>query len=336
MSPRQPAKRKLAKRNRKRLKEGIHLPTKGKAHRVWDTEQKGLYVNVQRSGTRSYRVIYRLGEQKREHSLQLGRFDEMHIDEARDRAREVRRAAAAGIDPTAKPVEPPNPFTFGDCIDKWIDYCQQGPSAGRTQKFMHSAFASWHGRLLSSLSYPEIEDFLHAYRKRAPQSANRLHLAAQEGLMDQASMLGLVFSCLLAIEVLRTLKWFDFKRLGNWPMYAMVTICVFSSGYWMYASRSFFTRMTASIQLRADDAARKEEADRRAKAEAECKKEVDALVKRRQTVYADHKKCIADWVQPSIWSTETAEQACQPKWQGFQALVQAVKIREASCKPSTK
>ena len=128
-------------------------------------------------------------------------------------------------------------------------------------------------------------------------------------------------------------------------MYAMVTICVFSSGYWMYASRSFFTRMTASIQLRADDAARKEEAerrtkaeeaDRRAKAEAECKKEVDALVKRRQTVYADHKKCIADWVQPSIWSTETAEQACQPKWQGFQALVQAVKIREASCKPSTK
>jgi len=46
MSPRQPAKRKLAKRkpakrNRKRLKEGIHLTTKAKAHRVWDTAGRG-------------------------------------------------------------------------------------------------------------------------------------------------------------------------------------------------------------------------------------------------------------------------------------------------------
>ncbi len=102
MSPRQPAKRKLAKRkpakrNRKRLKEGIHLPTKAKTHRLWDTEQEGLYVYVQKSGT------------------------------------------------------------------------------PRTHKFITQATVCWHDRQLASFSYAEIEAFLYACRKRAAQSANRLH-----------------------------------------------------------------------------------------------------------------------------------------------------------------
>ena len=63
-------------------------------------------------------------------------------------------------------------------------------------------------------------------------------------------------------------------------------------------------------------------------------RDVEALTKRRQAAYADHKKCLADWVKPGMFSKETSDEACAGKAKDYQQASIAVKAREAkSCAP---
>jgi len=95
------------KRLRKRLTESTDLPTRTKPYRAWDVGSKSvrcLHVPVLPTGTRSYRLLYRLKDSPKEHVLHLGRVGEITLADARAKALEVRKAAAAGDNP-----EPPEP-----------------------------------------------------------------------------------------------------------------------------------------------------------------------------------------------------------------------------------
>jgi hypothetical protein len=57
-------------------------------------------------------------------------------------------------------------------------------------------------------------------------------------------------------------------------------------------------------------------------------KEIETLVERRQSTHGNFKKCIAEWVKPSMLSKETAEDACAAKRADYKTASDAVKARE--------
>lgn len=64
---------------------------------VFDTQMRGLYVDVQASGRMAYRVRYQ--QNKRTRYLTLGDARVITVDEARQEARQVLRQVRAGADP---------------------------------------------------------------------------------------------------------------------------------------------------------------------------------------------------------------------------------------------
>ena len=67
--------------------------------------------------------------------------------------------------------------------------------------------------------------------------------------------------------------------------------------------------------------------------EAECvaqkARETATLTERRKAAAADHKKCLAEWVKPSWFSDQTAEQYCSPRKELYLGYARDLKEREA-------
>ena len=66
-------------------------------YRIKDTSVPGLYVEVLPTGTKSWRLRYRVG--KTERMAVLGIFPTLGLEEARELARERRKLVKAGGDP---------------------------------------------------------------------------------------------------------------------------------------------------------------------------------------------------------------------------------------------
>lgn len=64
------------------------------------TDGKGLFLLVQPTGGKLWRLKYRVGG--KEKKLSLGRYPDVGLKEARERCAEARKLIAAGIDPSAK------------------------------------------------------------------------------------------------------------------------------------------------------------------------------------------------------------------------------------------
>jgi integrase len=178
--------------NRKRLTETsvLSLPVKRAAYRVWDAgtdAARGLHVLVQPTGTRTFRVMWRYPGSSMDRNTKLGRVGDMTLDEARIRAREVRRKAVNGEDP--KQSDPANSTLFKSCVETWTSAQKNGKgrvSADKTCKWVLTRTKVWHDRPIATIKAPEIERLLHDVRdgtkgtKPAPYASLRLfaHLRA--------------------------------------------------------------------------------------------------------------------------------------------------------------
>lgn len=73
-----------------------NLENKGKQYTIYDGN--GLHVFVSRSGTRFWRLKYRIGG--REQLFSIGSADLITVDEAREKADSARKLISEGINPT--------------------------------------------------------------------------------------------------------------------------------------------------------------------------------------------------------------------------------------------
>ncbi|WP_191060719.1 Arm DNA-binding domain-containing protein, partial [Geminicoccus harenae] len=69
---------------------------------IWDTEAPGFGVRVQPSGRKTYVARYRTIDGKVQRKMTVARCTDMPPDRARDLARKVFAAVAAGEDPAAQ------------------------------------------------------------------------------------------------------------------------------------------------------------------------------------------------------------------------------------------
>ena len=81
-----------------------NLPTKAKPIALGCRQRavRGQHFSFRPTSTRSYRVLYRFKGNPKEHVLHLGRVGEITLAEARSKALEARKRAAAGDDPKAE------------------------------------------------------------------------------------------------------------------------------------------------------------------------------------------------------------------------------------------
>lgn len=85
----------------KTIVDNAPVPEKGDAF-IWDSELQGFGVRIQASGRKTYMVRYRTRDEKRtQRKLTICRCSDMPPDKARDQARKVFAAVAAGEDPAA-------------------------------------------------------------------------------------------------------------------------------------------------------------------------------------------------------------------------------------------
>src|SRR5687768_2210283 len=95
--------------------------------RYRDLETRGLYLQVGRTGTKSWLLRYELNGRERFHGL--GSLDDFSLKEARERARAARQKIADGIDPidvkraerAARAVEAAKAVTFEEAARQYYD-----------------------------------------------------------------------------------------------------------------------------------------------------------------------------------------------------------------------
>ena len=98
---------------------GLPLPTKGKRTYFKDAKTRGLMFAITDRGTRSY-VFYRKIDGRPERIL-IGRFDELSVDQARDRAAELNAQIAAGNNPADKTRSVRAEMTLGKLFEDFMD-----------------------------------------------------------------------------------------------------------------------------------------------------------------------------------------------------------------------
>jgi len=104
-------------------------------------------------------------------------------------------------------------------------------------------------------------------------------------------------------------------------------IVKFAGGMVTDALKDFTTKKPSNIET---GSITKEDARKRIEDEcvAQRKKDVATSTERRKAAFADHRKCIDEWVKP-WFSNQTAEQHCAPKRAVFLRFAQDVRDREA-------
>ena len=96
----------------------------------------GLYLNVSKSGSKSWVFIWAKDQRKRE--MGLGAFPSVSLASARDRAARCRKQVADGLDPIAE-RERGARKTFGDVADAYFETMRADWSNGKTHYKWHRA-----------------------------------------------------------------------------------------------------------------------------------------------------------------------------------------------------
>lgn len=83
------------------LSEGVipNLEPRTTEYTVWDNQVPGFGVRVRPSGHKSYIVYYRIRHEKKLRKYTIGKVAEFALEQAREAARSVRRAARTVSDP---------------------------------------------------------------------------------------------------------------------------------------------------------------------------------------------------------------------------------------------
>ena len=95
-------------------------PDPEKRIEYWDQSMNGRFgLRVFPSGKKSWVVLYRANQvQKR---FTIGKYDDIPLVEARDKAKEILHSVATGKDPQSKKVEDRHSMTFHNLADEYIE-----------------------------------------------------------------------------------------------------------------------------------------------------------------------------------------------------------------------
>jgi integrase len=96
-----------------------NLNAKGSAYLVWDSFQHGLVVQVQPTGHKAWKAIYRSNGRPRWYTI--GRVDAIGLGDARRLAARIMSKVAEGEDPAADKVSKRAAGSFGELAERYLN-----------------------------------------------------------------------------------------------------------------------------------------------------------------------------------------------------------------------
>ncbi len=156
--------------------EGTPLPSAGRT-RYFDTETPGLCLLVTAAGTRSFYFIRRSPHTGRTIKAKLGPFPGVEISEARSQAVALLAKVHRGEDPMAEKRDTRKTLTLGEAFEQFMVHARGKLKCPEEYAKRYKAHLShWRGRLLSSLTRSEVQDWHQNLGKtRGIYAANRAH-----------------------------------------------------------------------------------------------------------------------------------------------------------------
>jgi integrase len=156
---------------------------------VWDTQQKGLVLRVQKSGFRSYKVCYRFHGRPR--WLTIGDARAIALSGARQFTAETMYAAACGRDPAAERKAERSAGTFRDLVDRYFK------ERGKRKRSWQQPYRLIKRCVMPKLAQLSVKAITHADiqmvidRIESPSVANQT-LAAASTIFSWAVRMGIV------------------------------------------------------------------------------------------------------------------------------------------------
>src|SRR5688572_18836181 len=84
----------------------------------FDTDVRGFGLRVTANGVKSWIYLYRINGRPRRYTI--GRYPDLSLADARDRAKAARNDVAKGMDPSAAKVELRNADTFAELAESYL------------------------------------------------------------------------------------------------------------------------------------------------------------------------------------------------------------------------
>ncbi len=146
----------------------------------WDQRVPGLCLRVLPSGIRTWTFRYRPKDSPSLKRLGLGRYPEVGLAMARERAEKKRVEVAGGADPQgerrAKREAERDALTFDRLADDYIErYAKRHKASWQNDRLMLAVHVrpAWGGRNVEKITGADAAALLDGIAKRAPTSANR-------------------------------------------------------------------------------------------------------------------------------------------------------------------
>jgi integrase len=165
---------------------------------VYDSRVRGFGVRVSPNGTKSFFVYYRVGRTARR--LTLGRYPNMRLGEARERARSALLAVSDGRDPAvAKQIQRDRyqADLFPAVVDAFIDRYAKIHTRRwhETKRILERAFvAAWQRRTVRDLTQADVNVIIDGIVDRGTPASAIQALAAVRKLFNWAIERGYVES----------------------------------------------------------------------------------------------------------------------------------------------
>jgi hypothetical protein len=149
------------------------LPPADRPYLVWDTLQRGLALQIQPSGFRSYKLIYRFHKRPRWYTL--GPADALSLADARKLAAELMLEVIRGKDPAAERRAARSTNTFAELAQKYLE--QHAKKRNRSWKqadalIRRYALPRWSHLPADSITRADVKALMRGMDE-APIAANQ-------------------------------------------------------------------------------------------------------------------------------------------------------------------
>ncbi len=143
-----------------------------------DGGMTGLYLIVQPSGSKSFALRYR--HSGRSKKLTLGKYPQMSLLQARERAREALESISYGEDPSRRPVSPQRfEPAFRSFLERHVS--QTKGTYETTRIYEHDLLPAFRGKVLSDITKRDVINLLDSIVDRgSPVMANRVLAALRK------------------------------------------------------------------------------------------------------------------------------------------------------------
>lgn len=141
----------------KKMIEAISLPPKDKRLYIYDTKVQGLELMITHQGAKSFKVYRKLGETPIR--VSLGKYPQMTVEEARQKAQKVIAEIISGKNPNAEKKKVRSEISFGEMFSTFMErYSKpQKKSWEADEREVKRFLSHWYPRKLSGITKQEIQ-----------------------------------------------------------------------------------------------------------------------------------------------------------------------------------